>query len=146
MEIKQKIWLGFNLMFAFGGTLFGIIAWNAWSDSYKIVHNGLKTQGIVLENVHRPTRGLSTKSTALAPVVAFTTTDGRQVKYYSQTYTTPSNYTPGQVVDIWYLPEDTKQATLNGVDAWIIPTVFGIFGTVLCLIGYSGLIGIWLKK
>ena len=55
-------------------------------------------------------------------------------------------YAPGATVDIWYLPEDAKQATMDGLDAWIFPTIFGIFGSVMCLIGYPGLIGIWLKK
>ncbi len=146
MDIKDKIWLGFNLFFAFGGTLFAIIAWNSWNETYQIVRNGIKTQGLVLENVHRPTRGISHQTSSLAPIVMFTTTAGEQKKYYSQTYTTPATHAPGDVVDIWYLPDNPVLATMNGVDAWVLPTVFGIFGAAMCLIGYSGLIGIWLKK
>lgn len=146
MEIKDKIWLGFNLLFAFGGTLFLIIAWKAWSARYQIVRNGIKTQGMVLENVHRPMRGLAKNTSSLAPVVSFTTERGNPQQYHSQTYTTSAQYTPGDIVDIWYMPEDPMKATMEGVDAWIFPTVFGIFGFAMCLIGFSGLSGIWLKR
>ncbi len=146
MDLKRKISLGFNLLIALGGTMFLFIGWNAWKERYQIVQNGIQTQGIVVENVHRPTRGLERQSTALAPVVSFTTSEGKTVRYYSQTYTTPAQYTPGTVVDVWYLPDNPQEATMEGVDAWVFPTVFGIFGTAMCLIGYIGLIGMWFKK
>lgn len=128
------------------GTLFLIIAWNAWRDHSQIVLNGIKTQGIVLENVHKPIRGVQKQTTALAPVVQFSTQDGQLKKYYSQTYTTPATYAPGEILNIWYLPEDPNQATLNGVDAWVLPTVFGIFGSVISLIGMGGLFGTLFKN
>lgn len=140
MEIKDKIWLGFCGMFAFAGTLFLVIAWNSWRSTYRIVRNGLQTQGIVVENVHKPRRGLEPQTTSLAPVVQFFTSTGEQKFYYSQTYTTPAAYQVGETVAIWYLPDNPIEATLNGVDAWIFPVVFGIFGAAACLIGYPVLL------
>lgn len=139
-EVKDKIWLGFCGMFAFAGSLFGVIAFNSWTATYRIVHQGVQTQGTVIENRHKPVKGLETRTTSLAPVVRFLTAGGTPVVYYSQTYTTPASFQVGETVDIWYLPDDPQQATLNGLDAWIIPVVFGIFGAAACLIGYPALI------
>ena len=140
MEFGDKIWLGFSGMFAFAGTLFLIIAWNHWQSTYRIVRTGVQTQGVVVENVHKPRRGLEPQTTSLAPVVQFFTATGEQKLYYSQTYTTPVSHQVGEVVTLWYLPDDPNQATLNGVDAWIFPVVFGIFGVAAALIGYPTLL------
>lgn len=146
MEIQNKIWLFFASLLGLGGTLFLIIAWNAWSQTYTIVRNGKLVQGTVIENVHKPRRGLQTQTTSLAPVVAFTTENGETVRYYSQTYTTPAAYAPGEQVDIWYMPDNPQLATMDGLDAWVLPTVFGIFGTAMSLIGWGGLISGLLKN
>ncbi len=140
MEFRDKIWLGVCIMLALGGTLFAIIAWNSWRSTYRIIRNGIQTEGMVLENRRRPARGLEARPTSVAPVVQFVTPDGLTVQYYSQTYTTPATFQVGERVAIWYLADDPKQATLDGVDAWIFPVVFGIFGTAMCLIGYPTLI------
>lgn len=142
MALKDKIWLGFCCMFAFIGTMFALIAWSSWHSTYKIVRNGIQTQGTVVENYRRPTRPSETRTTSLAPVVQFFTESGEAVKYYSQTYTTPAIHEVGETVAIWYLPDNPQQATLNGADAWILPVVFGIFGAAACLIGYPALIKI----
>lgn len=139
--MKDKIWLGFCGMFALMGTLFAVIAWNSWHSTYRIVRNGVQTQGIVIENRHKPARGLEKRTTSLAPAVQFMTADGVPSVYYSQTYTTPAAYRIGETVTIWYLPDDPQRATLDGPDAWIVPVVFGIFGAALCLTGYPALIG-----
>lgn len=146
MEIKEKIWLGFCLMFAFVGTLFAVIAWNSWRSTYRIVRTGIQTQGTVVEHCEKPRRGLETRTTSLAPVVQFFTTAGEPVKYYSQAYTTPVSHQIGETVTIWYLPDDPQKATLNGFDAWILPVVFGIFGAAACLIGYPALIQLLFRQ
>ncbi|MBX2892000.1 MAG: DUF3592 domain-containing protein [Saprospiraceae bacterium] len=146
MELRDKIWLGFCGMFAFVGTMFLIIGWSHWQSTYRIVRNGVQTQGIVVENVHKPRRGLERQTTSLAPVVQFFTATGEQKLYYSQTYTTPVSHQVGEVVTIWYLPDDLNQATLNGADAWIFPVVFGIFGVAAALIGYPALLKFLFRK
>jgi hypothetical protein len=139
MDIKDKISFFIFLMLAFGGTLFAIIAWNSYRGTCRILKEGEQTRGIVINNVPKPRRGLEPRSTALGPVVKFVTMQGREVEWYCQTYTTPARFQVGEVVDIWYLPEDPHKATMQDVDAWIFPVVFGIFGAAMCLIGYPGL-------
>lgn len=132
-----KIKLFFAIPFAFGGSMLLLIAYREWRSNYRIIREGIKTEGMVVETYRRPKRtGEPRLSTAEAPVVRFVTAQGRTVTYYSTTYTTPCGYTPGQQVDIWYLPDQPEQATLNGKDAWILPVVFGIFGVAMCLIFY----------
>ena len=140
MELKDKVWIGFCLMFCLVGTLFLVIAWNSWRASYRIIRSGIHAQGIVVDLYSKPVRGLERRTGSLAPVVQFYTASGEPVQYYSQMYTSPAMYQPGQTVDIWYLPENPQQATLDGPDAWILPVVFGIFGLAASLIGFPGLI------
>lgn len=140
MAIKNKLSFIISLMLALGGTLFGIIAWNSYTETYSILQNGTQTFGVVIDNVPKPRRGNESPTTSLAPVVRFLTGDGKETVWYSQTYTTPARFQIGEAVQIWYLPENPQRATLQDVDAWVLPIVFGIFGTVMCLIGYPGLV------
>ena len=145
MDFNQKLNLALTLFFLMISTIFLIIAIRSWSETNTIYQKGIQTQGMVLENVLRPRRGSEPQSTAMAPVVLFNTTDGQQYKYYSTTYTTPAMYDPGDIVDIWYLPEDPQKATLSGKDAMIFPLVFGIFGGVAGLIGI-GMLFSWIRS
>lgn len=123
-------------MFTLVGSLFLVIAWRAGGQTLRILKTGTKTQGIVIENALRARRtGDRTNPTARAPVVQFRTDAGDTITFYSTDYTTPARHEIGQTVDIWYLPNDPQQASLDGGEVWILPTVFGIFGAVLFLIG-----------
>jgi hypothetical protein len=146
MDLYVPIKLVFSIVFAIAGTLFLCIAYREWCSSYSIITQGIETEGIVVETFRKPRRTGEPISSAAAPVVQFMTQSGEVKKYYSSLYTTPCYYEPGQQVSIWYLPNDPTKATLNGKDAWILPIVFGIFGFVICLITYSVLIGLLIKR
>ena len=140
MEIRAKLNLIICLVFCLGGTLFAIIALREWQATGRIVKTGMLAQGIVIEMARRPRKtGEQATPNSFAPVVQFNTQKGEQRKYYSTLYTALPSYQIGQMVDIWYLPDDPNKATLNGGDAWILPVVFGIFGSAMCLIGYPWL-------
>lgn len=142
MDITLKFKLFFSLPFVFGGTMFLTIAYREWRSNYRIIREGVKTEGMVIETYRRPKRtGETRPSTAEAPVVRFVTEQGKTCTYYSTLFTTPCGYQPGQQVDIWYMPEKPELATLSGKDAWVLPIVFGIFGTAMCLIFYPMLFG-----
>lgn len=117
------------------GGIFLTIAYTNWNDTTHIVRNGIKTTGTVSEVRYNTGKSSPKRSTAKAPVVQFYTPEGRLITYYSTTYTTPCPYEVGQIVDIWYLPENPQTATLNGMDAWVLPLVFGIFGSLALLAG-----------
>lgn len=136
----------FPAMLTLGGSLFLVIAWRAGGQTLRILKTGNKTQGIVIENALRPTRtGERTKPTARAPVVQFKTESGDAITFYSTDYTTPARYEIEQIVEIWYLPNDPQQASLDGGEVWILPAVFGTFGGVMCLIGLPWLLRVLFK-
>lgn len=134
-----------TIILTFGGTLFSAIAYKEWKSTTHIIKEGKQTKGVVIELVRRPRRtGEQFQSTSMAPVVLFYTEKGQQ-KYYCQTYTTPAQYAIGDQVDILYMPDEPNKATLKGLDSWILPAAFGIFGSVMALIGYSLLINLLIR-
>lgn len=139
MDTFTKFKLIFALVFAMAGTLFLTIAYREWRSNYRIIVGGIETEGTVVETYRRPRRTGEQPSLAEAPVVQFLTKNGTAQRYYSTLFTTPCGYQPGQSVRIWYLPNDPSKATLNGQDAWVLPIVFGIFGSAISLIAYSAL-------
>lgn len=143
MDIRKKISLIVCIAFCLGGTLIAVIALREWQSTGRILKTGKLAQGMVVELARRPRKiGETTTPNSFAPAVQFNTEMGEQRKYYSTLYTAMPSYQVGQLVDIWYLPDDPNQATLKGGDAWILPLVFGIFGGAMCLIGYPWLVSI----
>lgn len=143
MDIRKKISLFVCIAFCLGGTLFDIIALREWQSTGRILKTGRQAQGMVVEMARRPRKiGETATPNSFAPVVQFNTEMGEQRKYYSTLYTAMQTYQVGQMVDIWYLPDDPAKATLKGGDAWILPLVFGIFGAAMCMIGYPWLVNI----
>jgi Protein of unknown function (DUF3592) len=130
----------FFLIFALAGTLFLSIAYLEGESKYKIVQEGIETDGMVVEIYQKPRKTGEKPSTAQAPVVQFVTQDNRVVKYYSTTFLTPCPYQIGYQVKIKYLPENPQQAILDWKDGWILSIAFGIFGVVICLITYPHLL------
>lgn len=143
MDLKTKIELVICLMLCLAGTLFLTIALREWRSTWHIVQGGNHTQGMVVEMARRPRKpGENLTPNSFAPVVLFVTDKGEQRKYYSTLYTALPTYQIGQAVELWYLPDQPEKATMQAGDAWVLPLVFGIFGIVMCLIGYPWLISI----
>ncbi len=135
--MKLNIVLIVGAILAFGGTLFSVIAYKSWRSTAEIVKNGIQTEGMVIDYRNRPRKvGERSRSTAKAPVVQFFTANNKMLTYYSQLYTTPKRYKIGEKVSIWYLPNQPNRATLEGADGWILPVAFGVFGFIMCVIGY----------
>ena len=136
MELKDKITLGFFGLFALIGTVCAIGAYISYRSTYRIVRNGIETEGLVVETYTAPRAVGKTSSTTMAPVVQFTTGDGAVVRYASTTFTNPVSHPIGATVKMWYLPENPQVVVLEGADSWLIPAVLGGFGIIFCLIGW----------
>lgn len=121
-----------TIFLSFIATIFLVIAYRSWNGSVKIIKNGVHTEGVVIGMERRKTKG--GKSNTQAPVVQFKTQNGEVISYYSTTYTSPSSYYEGQVVPIWYMPDNPQEATLKGADMYLLPLVFMGFGIVATLI------------
>ncbi|GAB4041131.1 DUF3592 domain-containing protein [Spirosoma gilvum] len=137
LDKLKYIFLG---LFALVGTIFLIVAYMTWQSTQKIVNTGIETKGVVVGNRYNyDSHGRTTSSQA--PVVQFTTQQGRSITYYSSTYTSPPSFDVGETVTLWYLPNNPQEdIILDGVDGWILPAVFGFLGVVFSLIGYPLLI------
>jgi hypothetical protein len=140
LQQMNTIKIIFVLIFALAGTMFLIIAYREGKSKYKIVQEGIETDGFVVEINKKPRRTGETTSFALAPVVQFMTQKREIIKYYSTTFLTPCPYQIGQQVKIKYLAENPQEAILDWKDGWILSIAFGIFGLALCLITYPFLI------
>jgi Protein of unknown function (DUF3592) len=114
------------------GMLFLTIAYRTWSTSNNIIQNGLKTEGVVTGFRNNTDRQKRTSNT-IAPNVQFKTQKGELITYYSTTYTSPSPYQEGQIVPIWYLPDNPQEATIKGADLYLLPLIFGGFGALAML-------------
>jgi hypothetical protein len=63
-------------------------------------------------------------SVTTAPIVRFTTADGRRIKFVSSTWSSPPSNSPGDRVEVLYEPGDPAGARLNGFfDLWLLPLV-----------------------
>ncbi|MBL7827220.1 MAG: DUF3592 domain-containing protein [Saprospiraceae bacterium] len=137
---RNNFLLFFFGIFAFIGTIMGIVAlWN-WIDYARLTNEGIHTQGEVVEMIRNSDGG------SLAPVVEFRLKSGEMHQYQSNIYSSPPSYHVGERVEVWYNPANPDEVALEGIDSWLFPLIFGIFFLVFGGIGYGGLIYQILKK
>lgn len=115
------------------GLIFLAIAYRSWNSTTKIIKNGIHTEGVVISLESRKTK--QGQSTTKAPAVQFKTEKGEVITYYSTTYTSSNDYYIGQVVPIWYMPDNPQEATLKGANMYLLPLVFTGFGILAMLFG-----------
>jgi len=85
-----------------------------------------------------------TNSTLYCPQISYTTKTGQTVKFSANTCTSPSIYNVGDVVNMYYDPENPQDAQIKSFGAqYLLPTSYFVAGLPLVLIGGFGL---WLQK
>ena len=113
------------------GLIFSTIAYRSWRSTHTIIENGVSTEGVVMNIISRTDKKKGT--TTYAPAVQFRTQKGEVVTYHSSMFTNPCSYVQGQLVSIWYMPENPQEATLKGADSYLLPLVFMGFGMLAFL-------------
>lgn len=134
---KKDFYTVFFGIFAFVGTIMGLIAALTWISANRLTRDGVRTTGTVIELVG---------SGSLAPRVEFETAEGVRRIYTSSLYSSPPAYDMGEVVTLWYDPKDPNEVMLSGLSRWFLPMLMGFFFLVFGGIGYGGLIYQQLKK
>ncbi len=134
---KKDFYTVFFGIFAFVGTIMGVIGTVAWLDTNRLTRDGVRTTGTVVELVG---------SRSLAPVVEYQTAEGERRTYMSDVYSSPPAYDVGEAVTLWYDPKDPHEVVLSGLSRWFLPMLMGFFFLVFGGIGYGGLIYQQLKK
>ncbi|MBO0939933.1 DUF3592 domain-containing protein [Fibrella sp. HMF5335] len=141
----DKFWLLFLTVFSLVGVICSGIAYWTWSKNRTLKANGVETTGVVVD-LRQQWKPAPNRSTALAVVVQYTDAQQQPRVYYSQLYTTPPLFQPGETVRLWYRPEAPNDVLLEGKDEWLIPAVLAGFGLVFSLIGLPGLVKALLTK
>jgi hypothetical protein len=112
--------------------VFATIAYRSWNATTKIIEGGLKTEGQVIDLVNQKDKQGQTTGKQ-APVVQFKTQNGADITYYSTTYTSRCPYSKGQVVPIWYMPDNPQEATLKATNAYSQPLIVIVCGMLAFL-------------
>jgi hypothetical protein len=126
------------------GLIFSTVAYRSWHSTNNIIENGVKTEGVVIQLLDNYDKRKRTTGTQ-APVVQFKTQNDDIIIYKSTTYTSPCPYYQGQLVPIWYLPDNPQEATLKGADAYVLPLVFAGFGALAFLFGLPVLLKLFIR-
>lgn len=136
---SDKSWLLFLGVFSLVGIVCSGLAHRSWTQNRTLKANGVETTGVVID-LRRQWKSAPNRSTALAVVVQYTDVQQKPQVYYSQLYTTPPLFQPGETVRLWYQLDDPNNVLLEGKDEWLIPAVLAGFGLVFSLIGLPGLV------
>ncbi len=78
-----------------------------------------------------------------APVVQYTTGDGRPITFRSNVSFNPPAYEAGEAVTVYYDPDNPQDAQVKGpMGQWFIPGLFGLIGIVFAGVGGKFLVSV----
>jgi CxxC motif-containing protein (DUF1111 family) len=105
------------------------------------IANSQTAQGTVLQNVAKNTFSKTSQSVNYSPKVQFSTADGKNITFISNTSSSPAEFQVGQTVEVLYNPGNPQNAQINSaVDVFLTPIIFAIVGGALILMGISSAI------
>jgi len=109
-----------------------------------LIENAIATTGEVIlmreEDRHFQPQHQGEVEATYRPVVRFTTSNGRQVRYESFVSSYPQRYSEGDRVRILYDPAQPEWARLDDfVDLWLRPIFLAGAGSILTLLGAASL-------
>lgn len=134
---KKDFYTVFFGIFAFVGTIIGVIGTLVWLDTNRLTRDGVRTTGTVVDLVGQR---------SLAPVVEFMTKTGEPQRYMSSTYSNPPAYDVGERVTLWYDPQNPREVVLDGFSRWLLPGIMTLFFVIFGGLGYGGLLYHYFKK
>ena len=78
----------------------------------------------------------SSDSVTYSPVFRFSVPDGREIEVVSSSGSNPPNYSPGEAVEVLYLPDDPYTARINGFfSLWGGVAIVGGLGAIFFAVG-----------
>lgn len=129
--VKNNFWIFFFGIFAFIGTVMGIVAGVVWWRGHSLMEKGVRVEGHVV-------RLLYNGSSANA-VIEYETDWGGTQTYVSEVSASPPAYAVGETVALWYDPKQPGRIQLDGLDRWFLPLLFGLFFLIFGGIGWGGI-------
>lgn len=126
IRIVSRVFASIGLLFLAVG------AFTAWR-AFTFTDSSAKAAGTVVEL--RLSRSGSSSS-GHAPVVRFTTNEGRTVEFVSSVSSKPPAYKIGEEVEVLYDPKDPWHAEIDSfVSLWLLPSILFLPGGVFFMIG-----------
>ena len=124
--------LGRFAILPIGLLLLTLAAWSVWSTKMWIARS-VETQGTVVEMVRvRDSDG----DYMYAPLVRFSTAEGKTVEFQSSLRTNPPAYRTGQTVSVLYDPAVPESASIRGFfTLWFMALILTFIGTIFLGIG-----------
>lgn len=124
------------------GIVFMGIAFVLFKNARKLLKNGIKTTGVVVDTQERRSTDEDGVSISYHPVIEFEDQNGNKHTFVSTVGTSnPATWTKGDKVEIIYLPGHEKNARINKpLYLYLLPAVFGIVGFMFFSVG-SAMIG-----
>lgn len=107
-------------------------AFAIYSSTASFLERSVSAQGTVVELI----RSRFSDSVSYYPVVEFSTPNGRQVEFQSNSGSSPPSYNQGEQVSVLYEPSNPEAAKINGFfSLWGGALIVGGIGSVFGLIG-----------
>ena len=124
--------LGRFAMVPIGLLLLALAAWSVWSTKAWIAHS-VEAEGTVIEMVR--TRD-SDGDYMYAPLVRFSTAEGKTIEFQSSLRTNPPAYRTGQTVSVLYDPAVPESASIRGFfTLWFVALILSFIGVIFLGIG-----------
>jgi hypothetical protein len=125
--------LGRFVIVPIGLLLLALAAWSVWSTKTWIAH-AVETQGTVIEMVRM--RDSDNTGYLYAPLVRFSTAEGKTIEFQSSLHTNPPAYRTGQTVSVLYDPAVPESASIRGFfTLWFMALILSFIGMVFLGVG-----------
>jgi len=127
---RNGFFIAAGIMLVMGVLFAGVAAYIFYQD-YALEKNGVQVEGTVISlAMSQDDDG----STSYAPVVRFTSQDGREFTIQSNFYSSPPAYQTGQKVSVLYPTDRPGEAKVKG-EGNLLMIIFGILGGLEILLG-----------
>jgi|GEM_PF-577192 len=132
-----------NYIFAFTGLLMIGFAFWSYGQSQNLLATGIRTPGVVIDNIQQTTSNKRGASTTMHAKVEFTMPDGQKTQFISTTGTNPPLYNIGQQVEVIYPKDSPAKAEINDAwSLWGLPIGLGVLGTIFLVIDVFSIIAL----
>ncbi|WP_052754492.1 DUF3592 domain-containing protein [Calothrix sp. 336/3] len=137
---EKLFWRIFGSIFGGVGSIFALIAVLDGVSNYNFISQAKIANGTIVDIVaYRGTDNKGKTYINYQPVVQFNTIDGKSTIFTSDT--SSSEFTKGKEVKVYYQADNPNNAKINSwISLWLFSVIFGIFGSVLLVIGIASII------
>ena len=135
MSLIKRIYTSFMhgpiYIILFGLVFYGI-GFGLGYQQRSLIRQGVEAPGEVVSFV----QSCDDDGCTYAPVVRFQTQDGRNVSYESSFSSSPPAYDVGEIVQVFYSPENPEKAAIKG-EGRVLRVIFMIVGGLIIIFGLS---------